>query len=249
MHAGNDAAEQAFKLTIEGTEMAVKIVGSGMKHIAAALYVLLKDNNKTRGALRLKTMMKQNPNAVVYSVRKEDMQQFVRSAKDYGILYCALKDRNKDGLIDVLVRPEDAGRIDRIVQRFQLNAVSTDTRISVEQEPTAAPTPTPEAQAQETRQTEDLLNSLLGEQPIPQPEQEAQSLLDYLMEPKAKEETPENPTMAETGKSPLSEPFSEKSAAGRTGDDGRKSVRQDLRTIAAQQKNVPKQGKNKRMER
>ena len=247
MHAGNDAAEQAFKLTIEGTEMAVKIVGSGMKHIAAALYVLLKDNNKTRGALRLKSMMKQNPNAVVYSVRKEDMQQFVRSAKDYGILYCALKDRNKDGLIDVLVRPEDASRIDRIVQRFQLNAVSTDTRISAEQEPTAAPTP--EAQAQEAQQTEDLLNSLLGEEPISQPEQEAQSLLDYLMEPEKKEETPENPTMAETGKSPLSEPFSEKSVTDKTGDDGRKSVRQDLQGIAAQQQSARKKGKNKGMER
>ena len=245
MQAGNDAAEQAFKLTIESAELVVKIAGSGMKHIAIALYVLLRDDNKTRGALRLKSMMKQNPNAVVYSVRAQDMKQFVAHAKEYGILYCALKSKMRDGMVDVLVRPEDAGRIDRIVKRFHLNAVATDTKITAEEKPAPeheTEPQTPEQQEQAAKQADDLLSALLGEQAPIEPEQtsperEPETLLDQLMQPDAKEKKTENPTMARTEKDPPSEPFSEKSDNRKTGEvGGRKSVKQELKNIAAEQK-------------
>ena len=45
-------------------------------------------------------------------------------AKRYGVVYCVLKGRGKekDGMADILVRAEDASRINRIVERFRLNS-------------------------------------------------------------------------------------------------------------------------------
>jgi hypothetical protein len=54
------------------------------------------------------------------------MPTFCKEAKRYGVLYCALRDKkNVDGLCDVMVRAEDASKINRIVERFQLATVDT----------------------------------------------------------------------------------------------------------------------------
>ena len=59
-------------------------------------------------------------------MRTEDLLKFSKEAKRYGILYCALRDKNdKDGMSDIMVRAEDAGKINRIVERFSLATVDT----------------------------------------------------------------------------------------------------------------------------
>ena len=58
--------------------------------------------------------------------RDTDLKQFCEASKKYGVLYCVLKDRNADdGITDVMVRAEDASKINRIFERFQLATVDT----------------------------------------------------------------------------------------------------------------------------
>ncbi|UKI28273.1 MAG: PcfB family protein [Clostridium sp.] len=43
--------------------------------------------------------------------------------KKYGILYTALIDKNipdNDGIVDIMVRSEDASKVNRVVERFKL---------------------------------------------------------------------------------------------------------------------------------
>ncbi|MGI6777099.1 MAG: PcfB family protein [Acetivibrionales bacterium] len=50
-----------------------------------------------------------------------DCTIFQYEAKRYGVLYCALRDKKSlDGMCDIMVRVEDASKINRIVERFKL---------------------------------------------------------------------------------------------------------------------------------
>ena len=55
-----DAAEQVVRFSLEGTEIALKLTGSAAKNIAAALYSVLKNRDKTKikGRQRLTSMLK-----------------------------------------------------------------------------------------------------------------------------------------------------------------------------------------------
>ena len=59
----------------------------------------------------------------IFTIQKKDLVKFTKEAKSYGVLYCALvnrKNKNFDDMVDILVRQEDASKIDRIVERFKL---------------------------------------------------------------------------------------------------------------------------------
>ena len=60
MTNSGDAAEQIVRMSLEGTEVALKLSGSAAKNIAAALYTIAKnaDRNKTKGHQRLSAMLK-----------------------------------------------------------------------------------------------------------------------------------------------------------------------------------------------
>ena len=64
----------------------------------------------------------------VYTFKDRDLAKFKEVAKEYGVLYTVLKDKDKtDGVFDVLVRADDESKINRIVERFKLSQVDTAT--------------------------------------------------------------------------------------------------------------------------
>lgn len=124
MSYSGDAAEQVVRMSLQGAEVAAKITGEGAKHIAVLLYAILKEQNKTKGQVRLTNMLKSGKELKVFAVKDEDLNRFCTEAKKYGVLYCVLKDKNAtDGITDIMVRAEDASKINRIFERFQLATV------------------------------------------------------------------------------------------------------------------------------
>ena len=119
-----DAAEQVVRMSLEGAEVAVKLAGTGAKHLAILLYSILKDQKRTRGKIRLTNLLRSGKELKVFSVSDRDLTKFCTEAKKYGVLYTVLKDRDaNDGLSDVMVRAEDASKINRIFTRFGLSTV------------------------------------------------------------------------------------------------------------------------------
>ena len=235
MTNSGDAAEQIVRMSLEGTEVALKLSGSAAKNIAAALYTIAKnaDRNKTKGHQRLSAMLKSGKELKVFTISEEHLKRFAQEAKRYGVVYCALrgKEKSADGMVDVMVRAEDASKINRIVERFKLATVDTAsikqdiTRSREEMESAPA---APEKAAPQKDDADLLLDELLGA-PI-QKEQQA----------------PENPTAAKTEKSPPSEPTSgmQKRTAEGTAKESRSSVREELREIKAarqEKTEIPKQ--------
>lgn len=130
MNNAGDTADQMMKMTLEGIEVAAKVVlaagGSASKSLAATLYAILTDNKKVKGKARLDTMLKSGKELKVFAIRHQDLKKFCEEAKRYGVLYSVLKEKNNtDGICDIMVRAEDASKISRIVDKFELATIDT----------------------------------------------------------------------------------------------------------------------------
>lgn len=229
MNNSGDAAEQIVRISLDGAEVALRLTGSAAKNIAAALYTIAKnkDRNKTKGYQKLDAMLKSGKELKVFTVSEKHLKQFAQEAKRYGVVYCALrgKEKNEDGMVDIMVRAEDASKINRIVERFKLSTVDTASiKHEIEQSRAQKAVPSAEPPAITANEEELLLDDLLG-----------------IQKPTA--DAPENPTPATTEKSPLSEPTLSMPSkdAGVTADD-RPSVRQALRDIQRQRKEAESAG-------
>lgn len=127
----SDSAEEIVKLSLEGIEVALKIAGAGAKNIAIMLYTIMKDNQQTKGKTRLTNMLKTGKPLKIFTIRAEDLKKFSQEAKKYGVLYCALADKKNskiDGMVDIMVREEDASKMNRIAQRFKFRDVASIER-------------------------------------------------------------------------------------------------------------------------
>ena len=218
MYNSGDAAEQVVRISLDGTEVALKLTGSAAKNIAAMLYAVWKnrDKNKTKGHQRLSAMLKSGKELKVFTVSEEHLKQFATEAKRYGVVYCALrgKERSADGMVDIMVRAEDASKINRIVERFKLatvDAVSIKRDIEQSKADKAAPS-------------------------VPEQEKPDKAADDLLGAPVQKEEhASPNPAAAKTEKSHPSAPTSEKQSRTAEGTakspEERPSVREELREI------------------
>ena len=225
MNTGGEAAEQIVRMSLEGFEVAAKITGAGAKNIAILLYSILKEERKTKGKARLTSMLRSGKELKVFTVKNGDLKKFTQEAKKYGVLYCVLTDRkNKDpnAEVDVIARAEDASKISRIVERFNLASVDTASIVTEAEKSKDAKDgqPEPDIGVQENAEKDKLLDELMGK-------------------PVQKEENAPNPSVAKTEKSHQSEPTSEqpkKSAEGASMPKEKPSVREELRKIKESRK-------------
>ncbi len=238
MNTGGEAAEQIVRMSLEGFEVAAKITGAGAKNIAILLYSILKEEQKTKGKARLTNMLRSGKELKVFTVKSGDLKKFTQEAKKYGVLYCVLADRgNKDpnAEVDVIARAEDASKISRIVERFNLASVDTASIVNEAEKSKGEKGKTKNAKTAGEKDA-----GAKDGQPEPdigvQEKAEKDRLMDALMgKPIKKEENAPNPSLAKTEKSPLSEPIlkqQRKSAEGATMTKAEKpSVREELRKI------------------
>ena len=131
MH-GADAAEQMVRLSLEGMEVAMRISGAGAKNLAVILAAVLREEQKTQGKTRLTNLIKTGRELTVFTIPEEDLQVFKKEAKRYGVLYCDIKEKDymDSGTVDIIARADDAPKINRIVEKFQLATVKTDEKRS-----------------------------------------------------------------------------------------------------------------------
>ena len=266
MSYSGDAAEQVVRMSLETGEVAVRLAGSGAKQLAILIYAILREQKKTAGKARLTNMLRSGKELKVFAVKDSDLQLFCREAKKYGVLYCVLKDRDAtDGLTDIMARAEDAGKINRIIERFGLATVDmaqvkqeieqsrAERRADAPETPAAEPAAgvdTPQEPMTE-REMDGFLDAMLAPAPehgpvVPERDDPDRDLDEFLKaargaSPAREEGRTENPTVGRTEKSRLSAPTSKPKEANEPGisdpmERSRPSVRQALKEIRAEQK-------------
>ena len=226
MNTSGEAADQVMRMMLNGAEVLVKLSGSGAKNAAVLLYSIARQQKKTKGHARLESMLRSGKPLKVYTFKDSDLPKFKEVAKQYGILYAVLKEKDKTGgVFDVMVRAEDESKIARITERFNLARVDTaDLRAEIIRE------------KEEVEKKE-------GKDDVPEndkPEKSAdEKLADEILEtPIQKEEnTMKNPTVARTdttGKTEVTEPI--KNPSERSSETANPEGKSDL----------PKEGKSDR---
>ena len=242
MNYSGDAAEQVVRMSLNGVEVAAKISGKAAERLAVLLYAVLRDQKKTRGKTRLTNMLRSGKELKVFAVKDNELQKFCEEAKKYGVLYCVLKDRNaEDGLTDIMVRADDASKVNRIFERFNLatidmGSVKTEIERGRGAEQTGSEIPVPERTGPVEDKVQTFLNGVVQEQ----------------HNPTAERGQNENPTTGRTTKSRRSEPSSVRrngpgeGAPERTPQRVRPSVRRELEEIRAEQRRKPETGRSDR---
>lgn len=247
-------------MSLRGIEVMAKISGEGAKHLAVYLFAALQGQKRTKGSIRLESLLRSGKELKVFAVKNEDLPTFCKEAKRYGVLYCALRDKkNVDGLCDVMVRAEDASKINRIVERFKLATVDTASIKSEIEKSRAGKQPVQHASEQGHEQALDQTQQRTVEQDIASkgttPEKRADDFLDELMqENKSKQPTfpthvQTNPTMATTEPPHPSEPTFGRSEASARGMielkadkvQRRPSIRELLREIREENRKAEKE--------
>ena len=125
-----DTADQMMKMTLEGIQVAaeigVKAGGTAAKSLAVTLYAIISDNKKIKGKTNLDNLLKSNKELKVFAIHHSDLKKFCEEAKHYGVLYSVLKEKNNtDGIVDIMVKAEDASKISRMVDKFDLATIDT----------------------------------------------------------------------------------------------------------------------------
>ena len=188
MNNSGDAAEQVVRLSLEGLEVAARLSGSAAKNIAILLVSVLKEEQKTKGKARLTSMIKSGKELKVFSIPNRDLKKFTEQAKRYGVLYCVLRDKSTkadNAPVDIIVRAEDASKIQRIVERFELGKIDKAAIVTKAQE------------AIDKRQDQDKghepksKNEIITKEAVRKPIQK-------------EENSPSNPEIAKTDKNPPS---------------------------------------------
>ena len=212
----SDSAEEVVRISLEGMEVALKIAGTGAKNMAVMIYTIMKDKQQTKGKTRLTNMLKTGKPLKIFTIRAEDLKKFSQEAKKYGVLYCALADKKNskiDGMVDIMVREEDASKMNRIAERFNFRDVASIKR-ELEQE----------------------MNKTNSQEVVEIAKSEEDQFIDDIM-PKSKEELqqeiPSNNTKETEEKSPLGISSNIKSDdKTESSDEEKKSVKKELKEIA-----------------
>ena len=232
MNNSGDAAEQMVRMSLDGVEVVAKVTGSAAKEIAIMLLAALKNKNsslKLRGRARLNSMLKSGKALEIFSVKERDLQNFMEGAKEYGIVYCVLRKGKHapDGLCDIMVRADDAPKINRLVEHFKLATVDKakiESEIVATRAEKKAGT---EKSAPDVSDTEKLLDDLLGSKEGKATSEAAKT------EP---EKASVNPDVAKTAKTRPSEPTFENKNKSARGTSSKPSVKEELRDINAARK-------------
>lgn len=227
MNNGGDAAEQIVRLSLEGFEVAAKITGEAMKDIALLLISVLKQEQKTKGKARLTNMIKSGKELKVFSITQKDLQKFTKEAKKYGVLYTVLRDKsnkNKNAEVDIIARAEDASKIQRIVERFELGTVDK-AEIVTQAEKNLEKHRSDDELTAPSENTDAILDAIFSDDTevsadetsapsVPEKEIPDGMDVDFIYDAISQEPVQEgndiNPSLAKTEKSPPSELYSDK---------------------------------------
>lgn len=222
MSVNGDVSEQVVRLSLEGFEVLAKLTGAGAKNIAAMIYTIMKDKQQTKGKTKLNAMLKAGKPLKIFTIKREELIVFAKESKTYGIPYCALvnrKSKQLDGMVDIIVKEEDASRINRIVERFKLTTVDT---VKIETEVTKS-IENRDAQKKDKgfqeKSKEEQLKEILEQKPL-----------------QKEQVSPENFNVAKVEKSPLSEPSLKTSKMQEGVSKGSKSKKPSIKKELAELK-------------
>lgn len=227
MDASEQAAEQLVRITLAGSEVALRLSGAGAKNIAAALMAAASSTEQTKGKTRLASLLKSGKELKVFQIPDDQLRSFAAEAKRYGVLYVIVRqdDGNVAKPVDLMVKAEDASKLNRIIDKLEIGKVDAgevDSVVSaIEKDRAQADNKPAEIGAQGKDAADRLIDQILAKPTRAEPERSHDPLGQTRKD--ATRSEPISGTSSRSGKAITD--------MGRTQNPKRESVRKQMRDI------------------
>ncbi len=121
MENGAQEAGMIVRVTLDGASRLIRIA-TDMPRAAMEMVRILQavQNGPTEGQVNLRKMMETGSALKVLPIKgDENFAKFEAGAKEYGIMYSVVQDTS-NGIYDIMIREEDAPRVNRIIERYEM---------------------------------------------------------------------------------------------------------------------------------
>ena len=121
-----DAADEVVRIMLNGTEVAVRLAGSGVKNLAALLIAWSKKEKKPYGKTNMMRLLKSGEELQVISLDKEQYRQFKGLAKQKVLYAPFLNTKADDGKVDVVISSKSIPLVNFILKKIGYGDVQQD---------------------------------------------------------------------------------------------------------------------------
>ena len=190
-----DAADEVVRIMLNGTEVAVRLAGSGVKNLAALLIAWSKKEKKPYGKTNMMRLLKSGEELQVISLDKEQYRQFKGLAKQKVLYAPFLNTKADDGKVDVVISSKSIPLVNFILKKIGYGDVQQDESTDLSKKKQSTP-PQRSSAEPTTRSTEAVAEEKPNRNSPRQPESVAEKLEANrkLLEQKAKEQPAKNRT-------------------------------------------------------
>ncbi len=144
MDFGRNEGEQVFRVLLEGTQYFLKLTGidrmaaNAVPTVVHFIGTVIHQEGKTSGKMMFRNLLRSGEEIKLFSVQGEDrFLAFVSEAKRYGVLYSVVKRTEEDAsrsVYEFAIKASDAAKINRIIEKLELNSVALTPEPVKEQE-------------------------------------------------------------------------------------------------------------------
>lgn len=121
MNPESAAADQVLKMELMLTETAVRLAAKGAVNIAALLVAVLRNEKQIAGKTDIEKIITSGT-PTSFPLAAEKMPDFVKLAKQYGVMCSFIRNPNDPDTVDVVVREEDAKLVNIVRERIGATA-------------------------------------------------------------------------------------------------------------------------------
>ena len=119
MNNGGEAADQMVRDAMQFAEVAIKLSALGIKNLLSLALAFAKENPTMRGQTHLGRLLRENKELLLVPIQAKDVKEFQQQAKQYGVLYALIKDKNSNGeKVDIMFKAEDVAKLNRIYEQM-----------------------------------------------------------------------------------------------------------------------------------
>ena len=118
MEVSGEVADLLVKEGLEAARIATELSAKGLVHAAALLAAMVKQNYKVVGKVGIETLMKEtNAESVIIPIKAADYEKFQKIAKQFGVLYAAVKHESKEtGVMHIVSNMNYSAQLNAVME-------------------------------------------------------------------------------------------------------------------------------------
>ena len=170
-----DAADEVVRIMLNGTEVAVRLAGSGVKNLAAMLIAWSKKEKKPYGKTNMMRLLKSGDELQVISLDKEQYTKFKSLAKKKVLYAPFLNTKEQDGKIEVVIASKSIPLVNHILNKIGYGDVQQSEQEELSKKKQSTPSQRSSSEPT-TRSTEVAIEKTALRSNSPKPESVAAKL-------------------------------------------------------------------------